>query len=487
MEPTLFPILALIAGLVLGGGVASFFASRRVGDVRVQLDEQRGLVEEKTGEFKRAIAELGEAQIALAAATERASRADKVSEALEAARAENAQFKAERAGFAEQKRLLEESRDTLLKEFENTGAKVLQRNQEEFLKRAEQRFKQSEETGEAKIRALLRPVGEKLASYEKQVTELEAKRTDAFGQLGGLIQSMREGQEQVRREAQRLGNSLTNAPKARGRWGEQQLKNLLEQVGLSQHTDFELEASIETEEGRLRPDAIVRIPGGKVLVIDAKVSLNAYQAAFEADDDTVREAALADHVRSMRNHVQQLSAKGYQSQFEEAPDYVVMFVPGEHFVAAALETDPEMWNFAFNNKVLLATPTNLVAIARTVAQVWRQDGLAKEAQEIGRMGAELYDRLAVAADHLKRVGGGLESAVNNYNKFVGSFERNVLSSGKRLAEKGVEIGKREIDDVPLVENAPRYNAADAAQVEEDMDAAADAPPFLLDQKKDAAE
>ena len=487
MDPTLYPILALIAGLVLGGGVASFFASRRVGDVRVQLDEQRGLVEEKTGEFKRAIAELGEAQIALAAATERASRADKVSEALEAARAENAQFKAERAGFAEQKRLLEESRDTLLKEFENTGAKVLQRNQEEFLKRAEQRFKQSEETGEAKIKALLQPVGEKLASYEKQVTELEAKRTDAFGQLGGLIQSMREGQEQVRREAQRLGNSLTNAPKARGRWGEQQLKNLLEQVGLSQHTDFELEASIETEEGRLRPDAIVRIPGGKVLVIDAKVSLNAYQAAFEADDDTVREAALADHVRSMRNHVQQLSAKGYQSQFEEAPDYVVMFVPGEHFVAAALETDPEMWNFAFNNKVLLATPTNLVAIARTVAQVWRQDGLAKEAQEIGRMGAELYDRLAVAADHLKRVGGGLESAVNNYNKFVGSFERNVLSSGKRLAEKGVEIGKREIDDVPLVENAPRYNAADAAQVEEDMDAAGDTTPFLLDQKKDAAE
>ena len=182
MDPALFPILALIAGLVLGGGVASFFASRRLGDVRAQLDEQRGLVEEKTAEFKRAIAELGDAQIALAAATERASRADELSETLEAARAENAQFKAERAGFAEQKRLLEESRDTLLKEFENTGAKVLQRNQEQFLERAEQRFKQSEETGEAKIRALLRPVGEKLASYENQVTELEAKRTDAFGQ-----------------------------------------------------------------------------------------------------------------------------------------------------------------------------------------------------------------------------------------------------------------------------------------------------------------
>jgi DNA recombination protein RmuC len=161
----------------------------------------------------------------------------------------------------------------------------------------------------------------------------------------------------------------------------------------------------------------------------------------------------------MRNHVQQLGAKSYQSQFEEAPDYVVMFVPGEHFVAAALEKDPELWDFAFRNRVLLATPTNLVAIARTVAQVWRQDGLAREAREIGRMGGELYDRLAVAAEHMKRVGSGLSSAVDNYNKFVGSFERNVLSSGRKLRDKHIEIGKREIDEVPLIESAPRYAEA----------------------------
>jgi DNA recombination protein RmuC len=138
-----------------------------------------------------------------------------------------------------------------------------------------------------------------------------------------------------------------------------------------------------------------------------------------------------------------------------------MFVPGEHFVAAALEQDPELWDFAFRNKVLLATPTNLVAICRTVAQVWRQDGLASEAREIGRMGAELYDRLAVSAEHLKRVGSGLETAVGNYNKFVGSFERNVLSAGRRLRDKHIEIGKRELDEVPRVESAPRYTAADS--------------------------
>ena len=286
--------------------------------------------------------------------------------------------------------------------------------------------------------------------------KLEKERVDAFGQLGGLIQSLREGQEQVRAEAARLGNSLTNAPKARGRWGERALQNVLEQCGLSEHTDFALEHSLDTEEGRLRPDAIVHVPGQKKLVIDAKVSLNAYQAAFECADDAERKRHLDLHARSMRNHVQTLGAKSYQSQFAEAPDYVVMFVPGEHFVAAALEHDPELWDFAFHNKVLLATPTNLVAIARTVAMVWKQDQLAREAVEIGRAGAELYDRLAVAADHLKKVGGGLESAVNNYNKFVSSFERNVLTSGRRLRDKGIEIGKREIEDVPLIEATPRH-------------------------------
>jgi DNA recombination protein RmuC len=348
---------------------------------------------------------------------------------------------------------------SLKTEFEAAGAKILGQAQEVLLERAQQRFTQSEEKNEARIKALLEPVGQRLASYEAQVGKLEKERVDAFGQLGGLIQSLREGQEQVRIEAARLGSSLRNAPKARGRWGEQQLRNVLEQCGLAEHTDFVTEHSIETEEGRLRPDAIVRIPGQKQLVIDAKVSLNAYQEAFEAVDDAARSRSLDAHAASMRNHVQQLGAKSYQSQFADAPDYVVMFVPGEHFVAAALDQDPELWDFAFRNKVLLATPTNLVAIARTVAMVWKQDQLAKEAVEIGKAGAELYDRLAMASEHLKRMGGGLESAVNNYNKFVSSFERNVLSSGKRLRDKGIEIGKREIEEVPLIEAAPRHSGA----------------------------
>lgn len=475
MDPAILSILALVAGLAIGW----FLGARPLADLRARLVAAEATGAEREAEFKRAVAELGEARIEVAALGERAARADGLAEQLDAAREENARFRAERAAFDEQKRLLEESRSNLLKEFENTGAAVLGRAQEAFLKRAEERLGHSEKASEEKLKALLAPVGDRLKSYEEQVKALEEKRVDAFGQLAGVIEEMRKGQDEVKREAQRLGNSLTNAPKARGRWGERALQNLLEQCGLAQHTDFIMEHSVDTEDGRLRPDAIINVPGQKKLVVDSKMSLNAYQAAFEADDEAERKRHLDLHAKSMRGHVQTLGAKSYQSQFEEAPDYVIMFVPGEHFVTAALEADPELWDFAFERRVLLATPTNLVAIARTVAQVWRQDGLAKEAQEIGRMGAELYDRLRVASEHLKRVGGGLESAVNNYNKFVGSFERNVLTSGRRLADKGIEIGKQAIEDVPLVESAPRYNAADGDAVEAEYPA--------LEDRKDAAE
>ncbi|MFM6933296.1 MAG: DNA recombination protein RmuC [Novosphingobium sp.] len=428
MESIFIPLVLLIIGLAIGW----FVGGRPAADLQVRLAEAEGEAKSRDEEFRRAIKELADAQI------------------------DNATLKANAANFDEQKRALIEAQESLKKEFEAAGAKILGAAQAQLIERAEQRFTESEKQSAERLKALLAPVDQRLKAYEEQVGTLEKQRVDAFGQLTGLITSMREGQEAVRAEAARLGNSLTNAPKARGRWGERALQNVLEQCGLSEHTDFALEHSMDTDEGRLRPDAIVHVPGQKKLVIDAKVSLNAYQAAFEANDDAERKRHLDLHARSMRNHVQTLGAKGYQSQFEEAPDYVVMFVPGEHFVSAALEHDPELWDFAFHNKVLLATPTNLVAIARTVAMVWTQDKLAREAAEIGRLGAEIYDRMATAGEHLKGVGAGLERAVRKYNDFVGSFERNVLTSGRRLRDKGIAIGKREIEDISIVEALPRY-------------------------------
>ena len=500
MASTALTFAALLIALIFAFALGWFLGGRPVAEWRARHAQRDAEARDLDEKFRRAIAEL-------AGATERAKRADDLAmqldevreeqlgaigrlheqqaadvaalrdgQALETSRlrdahaaeiararienaalaAQNAALQADADNSADRERLLIEAREALRQEFEAAGAKVLEGAQESFLKRAHDRFAQSEDQSEARIKALLAPVGERLKNYEEQVASLEAKRADSFSHLNGVINEMRAGQEAIRAEAQRLGNSLTNAPKARGRWGERALQNVLEQSGLSEHTDFHLEHSVDTEDGRMRPDAIVRVPGQKILVIDAKVSLNAYQAAFEANDDAARKLHLDAHARAMRNHVQTLGAKSYQSQFAEAPDYVVMFVPGEHFVAAALEHDPELWDFAFRNRVLLATPTNLVAIARTVAMVWKQDTIAREAVEIGRAGTELYDRLATAAEHLKRVGSGLESAVGNYNKFVGSFERNVLTSGKRLRDKGIEIGKREIDEVPLIELTPRY-------------------------------
>ena len=374
--------------------------------------------------------------------------------------------------FDEQKAALADAKDILSAQFGEIGAKLLNDARDAFLKRADERFKESEATSGQKLSALLQPVHERLTAYENVVGKIEKDRVEAYGTLTSLIDQMRSGQERVSTETAKLVSSLRNAPKARGRWGEQQLKNVLESCGLSEHVDFVTEASVTTEDGRLRPDAIVKVPGGRSLVIDAKVSLNDYQDAFNAVDEPARDAAMARHCASMKNHIDGLSRKAYWDQFDEAPDYVIMFVPGEHFLAAALEHEPHLWDFAFEKRVLLATPTNLVAIARTVAGVWRQEGLAREAKTIATLGKDMYDRIAVAAQHLKSVGGGLSSAVNNYNKFVGSFERNIMSTGRRFAELNIETGNRRIDDVPLVEALPRYGSdGEQPKISDERDAA----------------
>ncbi|HWJ58098.1 MAG TPA: DNA recombination protein RmuC [Sphingomicrobium sp.] len=353
---------------------------------------------------------------------------------------------------------LKEAKDALAAQFAEVGGKLLDQAQKQFLERADQRFQQSEEKSGSNLKALLQPVHDRLQRYEEAVTKVEQDRRKDFGLLTGHIEAMKSGTERVSAEAAKLVNALRNAPKARGRWGEQQLRNVLESCGLSEHCDFQTEVSREAEEGgRLRPDVVLRVPGGQNLVIDAKVSLNAYQDAFGAVDEDERSAHLITHAAAIKGHVNSLGNKAYWSQFEDAPDYVVMFIPGEHFLSAALEQDGELWDYAFNRRVLLATPTNLIAIARTVAAVWRQERLAKEARQIGELGKELYDRLAKAAQDLKRVGSGLTTAVNNYNSFVSSFESRSLVTARKFRDLDIEPGAREIEHVTPVEALARYS------------------------------
>ena len=371
--------------------------------------------------------------------------------ALEASQAERDK------GFEARIKELVEAKEGLSAQFAEISNKLLAEAQDMFLKRADDRFRQSEESAGKNLKALLQPVHERLERYETTVQKVEAERRDAFGLLSGQIEAMRTGTERVSAEAAKLVNALRNAPKARGRWGEQQLRNVLETCGLSEHCDFATEVSVDDGEGgRLRPDVVVRVPGGQSLVIDAKVSLNEYQDAFGAIDEAARDGHLTAHASAIRAHVNTLGAKAYWSQFDDAPDYVVMFIPGEHFLTAALEQDPTLWDYAFDKKVLLATPTNLIAIARTVAAVWRQERLAKEARQIGELGKELYERLAKAADDLRKVGSGLSTAVNNYNSFVSSFETRSLVTARKFRDLNIEPGRRDIDVLAPVEALPRY-------------------------------
>jgi DNA recombination protein RmuC len=459
---------ALAAGLFAGwlawGRMGSVLRGERDA-VRSERDQARAERDDMRDKFGRAIADL-------AGAEERARRAATLQSELDTARAEReaariearslkAEAEAHAAAFEVRLAELREAKDALSAQFSEVGGKLLADAQKQFLERADARFKQSEETAGQGLKALLQPVTERLQRYEEGVAKVEAERRDAFGNLTGLIESMRLGQEKVSSEAAKLVNSLRNAPKSRGRWGEQQLRNVLESCGLSENCDFQTEVSVAGDDGgRLRPDVIVKVPGGRALVIDAKVSLNAYQDAFGAVEEGERRIGLAAHAAAMKAHVNGLSAKAYWSQFDEAPDYVIMFVPGEHFLSAALDHDPTLWDFAFEKRVLLATPTNLIAIARTVAAVWRQEKLAAEARKIGELGKAMYDRLAVAAGHLKTVGGGLATAVNNYNKFVSSFESRVLVTGREFQKLNIETGAKPIDEVPPVDVLPRYGEAE---------------------------
>ena len=373
----------------------------------------------------------------------------------DSAKLDAVKLRAEHDSFEARLTELREAKDALSAQFAEIGNRLLGEAQKQFLERADQRFRQSEETSGQALKSLLQPVNERLQRYEETVAKVEKDRSEAYGNLQGLMESMRIGQESVRAEAAKLGNSLRNAPKARGRWGEQQLRNVLETCGLSEHADFQTEVSVESGDGRLRPDVIIRVPGGRNLVIDAKVSLNAYQDAFEAGEEANRQVALVAHAAAMKAHVNTLGQKAYQDQFEDTPDYVIMFVPGEHFLSAALEQDANLWDFAFAKRVLLATPTNLIAIARTVSAVWKQEKMAGQAREIAELGKELYARLSTMGGHVGRMGKNLDTAVSAYNALVGSLESQVLTQAKKFETLNIDTGGKVIEALPVVEQTTR--------------------------------
>jgi DNA recombination protein RmuC len=347
------------------------------------------------------------------------------------------------------------------------AAEVLQSNQGTFLELANQAFARHQVGADADLAArhkavadLVSPLQDTLQSYRQQIEQLERSRAEAYGSLSGELKSVAETQLAVRAETSKLVQALRASPKTRGRWGEHTLKNVLELAGLSAYCDFTTEETFDRGDGRVRPDVVIRLPGGRHLVVDAKTSTSAYLDAIEAVTDPERERHLALHAAQTREHMKKLAAKSYWDGLVETPDYVVMFIPGENFFSAALEYDPELLADAAAQHVVIVTPSALIALVKAAAYGWRQEKVADNAKKVHELGRELYRRMTTMAEHIQGTGGALNKAVKCFNEFIGSLEHSVMPQARRFNELEVEGTATEIPVLEHIETEPRLLRAD---------------------------
>jgi len=434
----------VVVALFLGAAVAwvaawTHFASRghaegRARDVRIAELEARG--DELRRQLGEKATELDGVRREIAA--ERSQRADS-----------DARLDEAKKSLDEQRRVFDEARVGLKETFEALSHQALSASNSEFLKLAEERLGQRQK----EIDASLTPLRSALERYEGGIRGLEQARDQAYGSLKSEVERLARLSEQLRGETGNLVNAL-RSPQVRGRWGEVTLHRVVELAGMAEHCDYVEQVTVETEGGRLRPDMVVNLPGGRVIVVDAKVPLAAYLEAMGAATEDQRQSAMARHARQVRDHMGALAAKAYWEQFTTAPELVVMFIPGESCVGAAAQADPALIEDGMARKVVVATPTTLVALLRAIAYGWRQEQVATNAEGIRKLGSELYDRLRTLAGHFDSVGTALGRAVNAYNAFVGSMETRVLPSARRFRDLGAASGD-EIAPLVVVEQAPR--------------------------------
>ena len=345
---------------------------------------------------------------------------------------------AERRNFEEQRALLDEAQEKLKDAFAALSADALKDNRDQFLSHAEERLK---------------PIQTLLATYEQHLRDIEKIRNDAYGGLKTHLDTLARAHDLLQKETHQLSTAL-RSPTVRGRWGEMTLRRVVEVAGMSPHCDFDEQVSIATEDGLQRPDMTIRLPGRRTIVVDSKVPLAAYMDAAEGKDEAARLAALARHAQDVRKHVQALSRKAYWDQFRDAPDFVVLFLPGESFFSAALEQDRSLLEDAMRSRVFLATPTTLMALLGIVAHGWHQQEMAENAEKIGQAGRELFDRVSKFVEHFSKIGDGLTKAAKSYDDALGSYESRVLPSAKRLAEQAAIVGK-ELPEVRPVDGPSR--------------------------------
>jgi DNA recombination protein RmuC len=389
------------------------------------------------------IAYRGNARLAAELAAERAGAA--------------ARLTAERTLADEKLALLRDAESKLREAFASLSAEALRTNSQSFLELAKASLAEYQRDAVTQLQVrqqavaeMVKPLRESLDKVGATLQQVEKDRAGAYAALATQIELVAAGQQGLQAETANLVKALRE-PKARGRWGEIQLRRVVELAGMLDHCDFYEQQSMATEESRLIPDLVVRLPGNRHLIVDAKVPLTAYLLAIEAQDDDTREAQLKEHARQVRDHMKKLAAKAYWDQVQPAPEFVVMFLPGEPFFSAALLHDPTLIEWGVGQHVILASPITLIALLRAVAYGWRQEQIAENAQQISDIGRELYDRARVVAEHVERLGTSLNRAVEAYNQTVGSMETRLLTSARRLKELGADNGK----EIPVLEGIDR--------------------------------
>jgi DNA recombination protein RmuC len=365
-----------------------------------------------------------------------------------------------RQHFDEQQRMLGEAERKLSDTFRSLAADVLKNTNESFLTLAGERLNSVRQETSADLEArqkaiegVIAPVKESLETLDSQIRAIENVRSAAYGSLSEQVRSLAETQTQLRSETANLVKAL-RAPVVRGRWGEIQLKRVVELAGMIDHCDFYEQGSVTTDDGRLRPDLVVRLPGDKNIVVDAKAPLQAYLEALEAPTDEIRAVKLKEHAAQVRIHTAKLSAKGYWEHLQPTPEFVVLFLPGETFFSAALEQDPALIEMGVSQRVILATPTTLIALLRAVSYGWRQELVAENAQKISELGQELYERIATMVEHLASLRSSLNTSVTAFNRTVGALQERVLPSVRKFKELGI-ASKKDLKEFEPIDNVPR--------------------------------